>query len=430
MARHHPDEGERNGGHDDERHQIGAELGHHQQVDEDHPHPVGNAHVAEGLVGDLPLPVPQQCHLPQLVGLLHVILGQVDIGTGGKHAVERTVGMAAHVGHHHHHGLHVLVHDIPGGHLITAIHQLGDPHQLAALAAHLEGQYARQIPFVTGSQFDADRHRILGTMPLQPAGILIIHPAIEGVHQIPEIDPEQGRLAAIHHQPPLGLRVGQIDIHIHQICGGHKAGLYGARRRFTGSRRRAIHFRDYGRPDRRAGRHLNDFQVAPHRAGDGLQRLPNRLGNLVAAAMALMLVHQIDLNIPHVGTAANEVVAHQPVEVDGGGGAGVNLVILHLGHLGKLPPDRQQGALGLLQGHPLRHVEHQLEFRLVVEGEHLEHYPLHHGHGGGSRHQQQDGQPEFASGFLGTVTDQEGGHQPLEETGFGLAVGTVHLTLE
>ena len=37
-----PDEGERNGGHDDERHQIGAKLGHHQQVDEDHPTPAGS----------------------------------------------------------------------------------------------------------------------------------------------------------------------------------------------------------------------------------------------------------------------------------------------------------------------------------------------------------------------------------------------------
>ena len=154
--------------------------------------------------------------------------------------------MAAHVGHHHHHGAHVLVHDIAGGQLITATHQLGYPDELAALAAHLEGQYARQIPLVAGSQLDADRHRILGAVPLQPAGILIAHPAIEGANQIPEIDPEQGRLAAIHHQPPLGLGVGQIDIHVHQIRRGHKAGLYGARRRFTGSRRRAIDLGNYG----------------------------------------------------------------------------------------------------------------------------------------------------------------------------------------
>ncbi|MNC41191.1 hypothetical protein D3C75_899450 [compost metagenome] len=154
--------------------------------------------------------------------------------------------MTAHVGHHHHHGLHILVHDIAGGYLVTATHQLGEPYQLAALAAHLEGQYARQIPFVTGGQFDADRHRILGAVPLQPAGILIAHPAIEGAHQVPEIDPEQGRLAAIHHQPPLGLGVGQIDIHVHQIRRGHKTGLNGARRRFTGGRCRAIDFGNDG----------------------------------------------------------------------------------------------------------------------------------------------------------------------------------------
>ncbi|MNE47200.1 hypothetical protein D3C80_1415900 [compost metagenome] len=138
------------------------------------------------------------------------------------------------------------MHEVAGGQLVTATHQLGNPDELPALAAHLEGQHTRQIPLVTGGQFDAHWHRILGVVPLQPAGILIAHPAIEGVHQIPEIDPEQGCLAAIHHQPPLGLGVGQIDIHVHQIRRGHEAGLYGARRRFTGGRCRAIHFRDYG----------------------------------------------------------------------------------------------------------------------------------------------------------------------------------------
>ncbi|MNF49784.1 hypothetical protein D3C84_310670 [compost metagenome] len=206
--------------------------------------------------------------------------------------------------------------------------------------------------------------------------------------------------------------------------------MYGACRRFAGGRCRAIDFGDDGGPDRRAGGHFHDFQVAPHRAGDGLQRRPDRLGNLVAAAIPFMLVHQIDLNIPHVGAAADEVVAHQPVEVDGGRTAGIDLVILHLLHLGKLPPNRQQGALGLLQGRPLRHVEHQLEFRLVVKGEHLEHHPLHHRHGGSRPDQQQHHQPELASGTLGAVTDQERGHQPVKETDLGLAVGTVYLPLE
>ncbi len=246
MARHHPDQGERDGRHDDERHQIGAELGHHQQVDEDHPHSVGNAHVAEGLVGDLPLPVPQQRHLPQFIRLLHVILVQRDVGSGGKHAVEGAVGMAPHVGHHHHHGPHVLVHDVAGRHLVTAAHQLGDPDELPALAAHLERQDAGQIPLVAGGELDTDRYRVLGAVTMQPAGILIADAAVEGRHQIAEIDPEAGRLAAIHHQPPLGLRVGQIDVHIHQIRRRHEAGLYGAGRRFTGSRRGAIHFGDDG----------------------------------------------------------------------------------------------------------------------------------------------------------------------------------------
>ncbi len=205
MARHHPDEGERNGGHDDKRHQIGAELGHHQQVDEDHSHDVGDPHVAEGLISDLPLPVPQQRHLSQLVRLLHIVLGQVDTLPGGKHAVEGAVGVAPHVGHHHHHGPHVLVHDVGGSHLVTAAHQLGDPDQLPALVAHLERQDAGQIPLVAGGELDTDRYRVLGALTMKPAGILIAHAAVEGRHQIAKIDPEAGRLAAIDHQSPLGL---------------------------------------------------------------------------------------------------------------------------------------------------------------------------------------------------------------------------------
>ncbi len=143
-----------------------------------------------------------------------------------------------------------------------------------------------------------------------------------------------------------------------------------------------------------------------------------------------MLVHQIDLNITHVGAAADEVVAHQPVEVDGGGGASVDLVILHLGHPGELPTHRQQGALGMLQGRPLRHVEHQLEFRLVVKGEHLEHHPLHHRHGSRPRHQQQNDQPKLMSRSPGTRPHQEGGHQPVKEPGLGLPVGDMPLALE
>jgi hypothetical protein len=43
-------------------HAVRAELRHHQQVDHDQADAVGNAHVAEGFVGDLPFAVPFHRH--------------------------------------------------------------------------------------------------------------------------------------------------------------------------------------------------------------------------------------------------------------------------------------------------------------------------------------------------------------------------------
>ena len=61
MAGHHPDHGQWNRRHDYQRYQIAAELCHHQQVDQHYADRVSDAHVAEGLVGDLPFAVPLDC---------------------------------------------------------------------------------------------------------------------------------------------------------------------------------------------------------------------------------------------------------------------------------------------------------------------------------------------------------------------------------
>ena len=74
MARHHTDHGQRDRRHNDQRHQIGAEPGHHQQIDQHHADRVGSAHIAEGLVGHLPLPIPQQPDLTRGIRLGDKIL--------------------------------------------------------------------------------------------------------------------------------------------------------------------------------------------------------------------------------------------------------------------------------------------------------------------------------------------------------------------
>ena len=60
MARHDPDDGQWNRCHDDQRYKIGVELRHHQQINQNHPHAVSDAHVTEGFIRNLPFAVPLQ----------------------------------------------------------------------------------------------------------------------------------------------------------------------------------------------------------------------------------------------------------------------------------------------------------------------------------------------------------------------------------
>ena len=78
---------------------------------------------------------------------------------------------------------------------------------------------------------------------------------------------------------------------------------------------------------------------------------------------------------------------HQPVEVVGRGGAGVDLQVAHFGHGGQEGRHLAGRALGAGQRRALGHVDHYLEFVLVVERQGLEddHPERHHGQRGGQQ---------------------------------------------
>ena len=50
---------------------------------------------------------------------------------------------------------------------------------------------------------------------------------------------------------------------------------------------------------------------------------------------------------------------------------------MHLGLLGQMGAQGMQGGSGVLQRCARWHVDHHLEFALVVKGQHLEYHPLH-----------------------------------------------------
>ena len=108
MARHHADDGERDGRHNDQRRHVRFKLRHHQQINQDETDPVSNPHIAESFVGDLPFAVPLYGELA--VGILRLFdkiltqratfgeLHTADFGTHAKQAIQGAIQLACHIG--------------------------------------------------------------------------------------------------------------------------------------------------------------------------------------------------------------------------------------------------------------------------------------------------------------------------------------------
>ena len=99
----------------------------------------------------------------------------------------------------------------------------------------------------------------------------------------------------------------------------------------------------------------------------------------MALAVAVVFVHQVHLNIADLGTAAQIILAHQAVEIDGRGRTRIGLVISDFRHSGEIGAQVMQHPFGLFHTGAFRHVDHHLKFGLVVEGQHLHHHQLKHG---------------------------------------------------
>ena len=142
-------------------------------------------------------------------------------------------------------------------------------------------------------------------------------------------------------------------------------------------------------------------------------------------AVAIVLVHQIDLDVPQVRPLAQVILAHQAVEVDGGGGAGIGLVVRDLRDAGEVVTHLGEHPGGLLQAGPLGHVEHHLELGLVVEGQHLEDDDLGGHQPQGARDQDQDARQQQPAVEVAPGPEQEGAYDPVEEALHPAAAGLV-----
>ena len=97
-------------------------------------------------------------------------------------------------------------------------------------------------------------------------------------------------------------------------------------------RRRAIELDHDRREHGRARRRLGDRQSGVRRRRDRRQKSADLGGDLVARALALVLLLELDRDIALPGLLTHEVVTDEAVEVERGGRADIGLIRDHFGH--------------------------------------------------------------------------------------------------
>jgi hypothetical protein len=182
----------------------------------------------------------------------------------------------------------------------------------------------------------------------------------------------QGGLGLVDDEAHLRLRILDVPVDVHHAGGLlHDApDLAG-----EGDALRGVGAVDFG-DDRlqhgRAGRHLGDGDGGAVLLRHGGDERADAFGDVVALEGAFALADEVDLDVGDVGAAAQVVVADEAVEIERRGGAGVDLVVAHLGLRAEGGGHLAGDARRLLQRRALGRVDHDLELRLVVEGQHLD----------------------------------------------------------
>ena len=380
VPRHDADDGQRNRRHDDQRGQIRAKMGNYQEVDEHQPHAVGNAHVAEGLIGDLPFAIPfQRVVAPGVRGRVDEVflqcasIGSDDLRDGLthlEHAVERAVNRTGHVAGDKIHRQQILVIERRFLRLRIQRDQFADGHGLALRAAHGQLQQGVQIAVALRRQLQHDGNRVFALIMQEGAGIARKRGA-QCAHDVLLRDAQQSRLVSVDAQRLFGGGGDGAVIYVDHACGALKDGAHGLGECLSPGFIGAVNFGHDGREHGRPRRDFHHFDVGTKAHAHLLQRWPQPGGNGVTLFAARGFVLQIDLQIPHVGAGAQIVLANQTVKVDGRGGARVCLIVGDFGHACQIGAEFVQDGGGLFQRRAGGHVDDDLKFGFVIEGQHF-----------------------------------------------------------
>jgi hypothetical protein len=134
---------------------------------------------------------------------------------------------------------------------------------------------------------------------------------------------------------------------------------------------RPVDLGDERREHRRPGGNLDHLERRPRRQRKVVEPAANVEGDRVARPVALRLVEEVDREVALFGVGADVIVAHQAVEVERRRRPGIGLNRHELRQVLQPLGRRHQGAVGVLEARPMRQVEDDLDFRLVVERQKL-----------------------------------------------------------
>ncbi len=129
-------------------------------------------------------------------------------------------------------------------------------------------------------------------------------------------------------------------------------------------------------------------------------------------ALRSPLRDEVHLDVRDVRAAAQEVVAHEAVEIERRGDAGVDLVIGDLRFRADGGGDLARGLRGAFERAALGHVQDDLELALVVEGQHFHLHPAERD--GRHREQQQRGDRAEKKPAPARLREQRSHHAAIE----------------
>ena len=303
---------------------------------------------------------------------------------GVDRGIESPGDLTVDVGHR----LQVLVVAVAFALAVDHGRHLGQRDHAAVASVDRQLQEVIDVSPLGAFEAEYDGYRVATGGHVGETGVGAVESDPQGAHDLFRGDAGSHSLLTVYvHLDPWAGRL-DLPVDINDTVGGGEDLLHLARDLETALEGGSVDLRDQGREHGRSGRDFRHLDVHTGGQRDRLQHLAHPVGKGVRLVRAFVLVDEVDLDVGLVGVRTEEVMANQPVEIEGGGGADVDLEVGHLGHGAESARYFSGHRVCLLEREPLGGVDHNLQLRLVVVGEHFDGGEAH---GNGSHRGDQQG---------------------------------------